>query len=119
MELFLPPERGMTPDRFVLIRCQNEYCILAGTNGGYAASNSWRRSTAIRDVDLDGDIYFVRTLSGSEYALQLVLVGFTLMSGAIWAQIEEQGHHDVALVHEQDEIKQVLESFMEKQDANV
>lgn len=115
MVQFLGPERGLTPDRFVLIQYQDQFAILAGIQGGYLDGDSWRRSTAIHSVEKDGDLYFVKTQSGSEYALDMVRVGFTNLTSAIWAQIEGFDHDNkVKLIHEQSDIASILDSFLEK-----
>lgn len=116
--MHLHTEQGITPDRFVLLKYKDQFAILAGGHGGYLDADTWRRSTGIRSAELDGDVYFVKTLSGSEYALNLARVGFTGLTSNIWAQIEEiDTAKAVELVHEQGDIKFVLDSFLEKTDA--
>ena len=106
--MFLGPEKGLTPDRFVLLKYKDQFAILAGVDG------TWRRSTAIVSTEKDGDKYFVKTRSGSEYALNPFYIGFTLATSGIWAQIEELDTDKIVeLVHEQDDIIFVLDSFLE------
>lgn len=106
-------EKGITPDRFVLLKYKDQFAILCGVGGGYLGGDSWRRSTAIKSVEKEGDIYFVKTDSGSEYALFLFRVGFTHMTASIWNQIEELDKgKDVELIHEQSDIEFILNSFM-------
>jgi len=116
--MYLTAEQGITPDRFVLLRYKDQYAILAGGHGGYLDADTWRRSTALKSAEKEGDIYFVKTLSGSEYALVLSRVGLTNLTGSIWSQIEGlDSGNNVELVHEQDEIRAVLDSLLEKTDA--
>lgn len=115
--MYLTAEQGITPDRFVLLRYKDQYAILAGGHGGYLDADTWRRSTALKSAEKDGDIYFVKTASGSEYALNLVRIGFTHLTSSIWAQIYDLDvSNGVELVHEQDEIRAVLDSLLEKTD---
>ncbi len=110
----LRAESGITPDRFVLLKYKDQFAILAGGCGRHLDADTWRRSTAIRKTEKEGDTYFVKTLSGSEYALNLVRVGFTGLTSSIWSQIEElDKNSSVELVHEQADIKFVLDSFLE------
>ena len=111
--MYLHAEQGITPDRFVLLKYKDQYAILAAGHGSQADADTWRRSTAIKSVEKEDDTYFVKTNSGSEYALKLVRVGFTYLTSSIWHQIEDLDNGiDVELIHEQSDIEAILNSFM-------
>ena len=78
-----------TPDKFVLIDYgtayppEQRYAILAGFYGGFAGSNSWRRSSPIVEWDVDGDDLVASTESGSKYILHKKAIGVTMMTQSL------------------------------------
>ena len=74
-----------TPDKFVVIDYgqtygKDRYAILAGWYGGFAGSNSWKRSSSIQHTDfISDDQICCTTYSGSKYMLCKGCVGFTML----------------------------------------
>lgn len=44
-------------------------CIFGGWSGGFGDSDEWRRSTPLKTLEIDGDLFRITTESGSEYVL--------------------------------------------------
>lgn len=67
---YLAPQKGNTPDSFILVRTSAGVHVLGGWSGGYLYGDNWRLSTALkRVVEYDGDWVVVETRSGSTYVL--------------------------------------------------
>ena len=85
------------PHKWVVIDYGEEYAatqryaILAGWYGGFAGSNSWKRSSPIIAVQDGGECWNVYTLSGSMYVLRKLARGVTGMT----AQLISQARLDV------------------------
>ena len=111
----LGAEAGITPDKFVLLEIDGQVVILAGMYGGYYGGDEWRRSTPIVAVDTSKDpegIIFVKTKSGSEYALREGSVGFTGMTSGIYMRLREQyPDENVLKLHAGEDVRKVLLSF--------
>ena len=84
-----------TPDKFVLIDygtdypTKERYAILAGFYGGFAGSNSWKRSSSIASVEVVDDKQIVATTySGSKYVLYKACVGTTMWTQSLLSQAQ-------------------------------
>ena len=84
-----------TPDKFVLIDYgtdyppKGRYSILAGFYGGFAGSNSWKRSSSIASVEVVDDKQIVATTySGSKYVLYKACVGTTMVTQSLLSQAQ-------------------------------
>lgn len=84
-----------TPDKFVLIdygtdyHPKERYAILAGFYGGFAGSNSWKRSSSIASVEVvDDKQLIVTTYSGSKYVLYKGCVGVTMLTQRLLSQAQ-------------------------------
>lgn len=84
-----------TPDKFVLIDYspvyppKERYGILAGFYGGFAGSNSWKRSSPIASVEVVDDKQIVATTySGSKYVLYKACVGTTMVTQSLLSQAQ-------------------------------
>lgn len=81
-----------TPDKFVLIDYGEEYAkeryaVLGGWYGGFAGSNSWKRSSPIEEAEIVNDKeIIITTHSGSKYILYKGCVGVTMLTQSILAQ---------------------------------
>ena len=77
------------PHKWVVIDYGEEYAeaqryaILAGLYGGFAGSNSWRRSSPIVKWSVDGDVLVASTESGSKYILHKKAIGVTMMTQSL------------------------------------
>ena len=67
-------EVGYTPQR---------YAILAGWYGGFAGSDSWKRSSPIVEWDFKEDDLEVTTESGSKYVLHKGAIGVTMLTQSL------------------------------------
>lgn len=83
------------PDKFVLIDYGTGYspkerhAILAGFYGGFAGSNSWKRSSSIAAVEVVDDKQIVATTySGSKYVLYKACVGTTMLTQSLLSQAQ-------------------------------
>lgn len=83
-----------TPDKFVLIDYgtgyppKDRYAVLAGFYGGFAGSNSWKRSSSIVSVEVVDDKQIIATTySGSKYILYKGCVGFTMLTSSLIAGV--------------------------------
>ena len=59
------------------------YAILAGWCGGFAGSNSWKRSSPIVEWDFKEDDLEVTTESGSKYVLHKNTIGVTMLTQSL------------------------------------
>ena len=77
------------PHRWVVIDYGEEYAdtqryaILAGWYGGYAGSNSWKRSSPVVEWDFKEDDLEVTTESGSKYVLHKGAIGVTMLTQSL------------------------------------
>ena len=59
------------------------YAILAGWYGGFAGSNSWKRSSPVVEWYLKEDDLEVTTESGSKYVLHKGAIGVTMLTQSL------------------------------------
>ena len=59
------------------------YAILAGWYGGFAGSDSWKRSSPVVKWDVDGDSLEASTESGSKYILHKGAIGVTMLTQSL------------------------------------
>ena len=59
------------------------YAILAGWYGGFAGSDSWKRSSPIAEWDFKEDDLEVSTESGSRYVLHKGAIGVTMLTQSL------------------------------------
>ena len=83
------------PDKFVLIDYgtdhspKERYAVLAGFYGGFAGSNSWKRSSSISFAEVVDDKQIVATTySGSKYVLYKACVGTTMVTQSLLSQAQ-------------------------------
>ncbi len=83
-----------TPDRWVLLRIENEnetlYKILGGWMGGYLGSDNWRMNSGISKKDEDENSYTFHGYSGSTYVCYKKSEGFSSLSGEIYSRLREK-----------------------------
>ena len=98
-----------TPDKFVLIDCgdsyakDERYAILGGWYGGFAGSNSWKRSSPVVSVEVADDKQIIATTySGSKYILHKGCVGVTMLTQSLLSRTQ------LNVVDEWDEIVKKL-----------
>ena len=87
--------RTYTPDKFVLIDYgegysrDERYAILGGWYGGFAGSNSWKRSSPVVSVVVVDDKQIIATTySGSKYILHKGCVGVTMLTQSLLSQVQ-------------------------------
>ena len=77
------------PHKWVVIDYGEEYAdtqryaILAGWYGGFAGSDSWKRSSPIVEWDFKEDDLEVTTESGSKYVLHKGAIGVTMLTQSL------------------------------------
>ena len=59
------------------------YAILAGWYGGFAGSDSWKRSSPVVEWDFKEDGLEVTTESGSKYVLHKGAIGVTMLTQSL------------------------------------
>ena len=59
------------------------YAILAGWYGGFAGSDSWKRSSPVVEWDFKEDGLEVSTESGSKYVLHKGAIGVTMLTQSL------------------------------------
>ena len=80
------------PHKWVVIDYGEEYAatqryaILAGWYGGFAGSDSWKRSSPIVEWDFKEDDLEVTTESGSKYVLHKGAIGVTMLTQSLISQ---------------------------------
>lgn len=79
-----------TPDKFVVIDygeevgyAQQRYAILAGWYGGFAGSDSWKRSSPVVEWHFKEDGLEATTESGSQYVLHKGAIGVTMLTQSL------------------------------------
>ena len=100
-----------TPDQWIVVELtQGDTTVrkvLAGWWGGYLNGDSWRLSSGITDIEIDGDYYKIHNESGSVYTGHKNNYGVTGLSGGVLANWQEQarGREDVTItVIDQDKL---------------
>lgn len=101
------------PDKWVIVgysekyHPKERYAILAGWYGGFAGSNSWKRSSSIVSVEVvDNKQLIATTYSGSKYVLCRSCVGTTMLTQSLLSQAQ------LGVVDELEEIIQKLKENM-------
>jgi len=101
MEMFeassaLEPEKGITPDSWVIVEVNHEgeqfQKILSGWSGGYLYGDSWRMSSPIKELNIkiNQDFFTVDTESGSRYTLFKSRQGLRMSNAGIYNQLKEK-----------------------------
>ena len=102
--LSMEPERGITPDSWVIIEVNHEgeqfQKILSGWSGGYLDGDSWRMSSPIKEmnINIDQDYITVETDSGSVYNLHKEYQGLRMSNAGIYNQLKERFGDSVEIV---------------------
>lgn len=82
------------PDRWVILNIKSAdrqfQVVLAGWNGSFLGSDSWRRSSPIDTKVEDKEKIVATTASGTEYVLHKNRRGFTGLMHDIYARMVEQ-----------------------------
>jgi len=83
------------PDRWVILTIKTAHrqfqVVLAGWNGSFLGSDSWRRSSPIDTKVEDEEKIVATTASGTEYVLHKNRRGFSGLMHDIYARMVEQG----------------------------
>lgn len=84
----LPPEQGITPDRWVVVEIndgeETAKKILSGWSGGYLDGDSWRFSSKIVNEESDNTYYNFTTNSGSVYRCRCSAEGLTTVTSGMY-----------------------------------
>ena len=78
-----------TPDKWVIVDYGNEYpdtqryAVLAGWYGGFAGSNSWKRSSPVVKFGIGDNKIRAYTESGSIYHLHCWAIGVTMVTSSL------------------------------------
>lgn len=88
------------PDNWVVIKFPDHYRLLAGWSGGYATGDSWRMNSGITNMELDGDVYRVRGVTGSWYVCHKDSYCLRKNNAYIWKQLSDKHGDKVSLMPE-------------------
>lgn len=85
-------QRMYTPNKWVVIHVKETdiYKVLAGWSGGYLDGDSWRMSSGITNVSVDGDYFMIENDSGSVYKCHKDSRGMNSLSSNIYMGIEDK-----------------------------
>jgi hypothetical protein len=90
----LPPEEGITPDRWVMLEIdtgeETIRRILSGWSGGYLEGNSWRLSSPVIEESSDDTRYIFTTRSGSTYICRSTAEGLTVTTSGMYNILEKK-----------------------------
>ena len=84
------------PDKWVVVDYTSKtnspcYSIMAGWYGGFAGSDSWRRSSPIASVeyvkDAEGEHWIATTGSGTKYFLYPGTIGVSMLTSGLLSQV--------------------------------
>ncbi len=93
-----------TPDRWVVVKIEYKdeliHKVLAGWNGGYLGSDSWKLNSGITKIEMDEDYYLFHGYSGSVYKCHKNAYGFTSLTGSIFATWKEQHPDNFEIIKE-------------------
>jgi hypothetical protein len=99
--------REYTPDSWKIVEIDSPkhgkiYKVLASWYGGFAGSNSWKLSSGIEDVKIDGDMYVLPQSSGSVYICHAGAEHVSGIMSGIYAgfskQLEESGSGTIRML---------------------
>ena len=91
------------PDRWVILNIKTTHrafqVVLAGWNGSYLGSDSWRRSSPIDSIVEDEEKLVATTASGTEYILHKSRRGFSGLMHDIYARMvkEAKGEAEISV----------------------
>ena len=91
------------PDRWVILNIKTAHrafqVVLAGWNGSYLGSDSWRRSSPIASRIEDEEKVIATTASGTEYILHKSRRGFSGLMHDIYARMvkEAKGEAEISV----------------------
>lgn len=92
------------PDRWVILNIKTSLrefqVILAGWNGSYIGSDSWRRSSPIDTKIEDDEKIVAKTVSGTEYVLHKSRRGFTGLMHNVYATMLENSKGEASITVE-------------------
>lgn len=86
------PDKYYHPDKWVIIDYttktgQPDYSLMCGWYGGFAAGDSWRRSSPIVSVQYVEDVeiphWIATTGSGAKYYLYKVTIGVSMLTSSL------------------------------------
>jgi hypothetical protein len=78
-----------TPDRWVVLRINDLYKVLAGWSGGYLHGDSWKLNSGITKVVEDGDYFLFHGYSGSVYRCHKQGYGLNMMTAQMLNTFEK------------------------------
>lgn len=91
------------PDRWVILNIKTAHrqfqVVLAGWNGSYLGSDSWRRSSPIASRIDDEEKVIATTLSGTEYVLHKSRRGFSGLMHDIYVRMlgQSKGEAEISV----------------------
>lgn len=103
------------PDKWILMRYDIEaepvsYAVFGVWYGGYAGSDSWKRSSPIQKVVRHEDRYEITTLSGNTYILGFNNIGTSNYGLSVLSQV--RGKDGIDILEDEKEIELILGSFV-------
>ena len=103
--LSIPPEKNITPDRWVIVELNDEdgnriSKLLTGAGGGLLGTDSWRFSSKIVEINDEEKDVLVTTETGSTYICKRSKEGMTtLMSNFFEALKSNEKTNAKMIVH--------------------
>lgn len=92
--------REYSPDKWVIIKTPECHKIFACWRGGYLDGDSWRCSSAIKDVREDGDWLYFGGFSGSTYICNKKTYGASSYGASVlnmWQNVSNQNDRKDAI----------------------
>ena len=101
------------PDKWEIVKYKSEegtwYKVLGGWSGGYLDGDSWRLSSGIISITIEGKYYMITNESGSIYKCHKEGRGMTHLMGSMYSTIKEYAEKSKIVVSTID-VKDFLES---------
>ena len=101
------------PDKWEIIKFKNDkktwYKVLGSWSGGYLDGDSWRLSSGLEEVAVDGDYYLMKNYSGSVYKVHKDADGMTGYTASLynnWIARAEEESVEISIISLDDYLKE-------------
>ena len=87
-----------TPDNWIIVELTSDdesiQKVIGGWSGGYLDGDSWRISSVVEKIEVDGDFVLITNYSGSLYKCHKSRQGTSIAMMPVLSQLEEASEND-------------------------
>lgn len=83
-----------TPDKWVIVKFAKPdgevfYKVLGSWSGGYLHGDSWRLSSGLEKIEVDGNYLLMRNYSGSTYKVHKNMEGMNVIASGVYNSMKK------------------------------